>query len=248
VTWKPSPIRVLDRAIGALHDAGWRVWVTAGLAYLLPYLLGFFVIYKPLLDGSRPDLTFGTEYFVRYYGFILWFFLVRMLTYASVGQLLYDAAIGHGMNARAMAMSLPRRLLRALPVYLPIIVTVYIGEFMWIVPGAVIAYFAAFVLPGYVLGGLSIAAAWREGARLRHHRNLPLLIGFALITAFGRAASYLLNWLNAMAHGLLTFEGASILLALWHMAMEVAQLALLTGLYFSAREREIPPDETAALF
>ena len=248
MVFRPSPIRVFDRALAILAEAGWRVWMTAIAAYVLPYLLGFFLIYKPLLDGSRPDLGFGTEYFLRYYGFILWFFLVRMLAYASAGQLMYNAATGHGTGIRTMAQGLPRRLLRALPVYLPVIVTAYIGNAMWVVPGAVIAYFAAFVLPGYVLGHASIASAWREGARLRHHRNLPLVLSFALITAFSFAATWLLGWLNGMAHGLVTFEGASILLALWYGVIEVIQLALLFGLYFSARHRDISPEDTADLF
>ncbi len=244
----PSPIRVVDRAFVALSVAGWRLWLSAALFFLIPYLLGFFILYKPLIDGSQTFTSaMNPAYLARYYGFIIWYFVVRALNYATTGQLLYNACSHEPVTLRHIAMSGPRKLLRASPVYLPVIALAYIGQSLWIVPGLIVSYFADFFLPPYVLARMPVMAAWRHGARLRKGRNLALIMSFLLIAGAGFAGAWALKWLNGLMSWL-PFSVATIGLAVGYMIIEVLMQAWMTGLYFSAYDREPSPEATADLF
>ena len=247
--FQPSPIRVIDRAITALTDAGWRLWVSAVLFFLVPYLLGFFLIYKPLIDGSQPYPTgFSLAYMTRYYGFIVWYFLVRALNYCTTGQMLYNTCSHEPVTLRHVAVSGPKKLLRASPIYLSIIGLVYVGQFLWVVPGLIVSYFADFFLPAYVLARMPVIPAWHHGAGLRKGRNLALMISFLLIAGAGFVMSWGLKELNGVMSGHVSFSVATGGLATGYMIIEVLLQAWMTGLYFSAYDREPSPEATADLF
>ena len=245
----PSPIRVIDRAFRALSDAGWRLWLAAVLFFLLPYLLGFFLIYKPLIDGSQPYPTgFSPAYMTRYYGFIAWYFVVRALNYCTSGQMLYNTCTHQPITLRHVAATGPLKLLRASPVYLPVIALAYIGQSLWVVPGLIVSYFADFFLPAHVLAQLPILGAWRHGSTLRKGRNLALVISFLLIAGAGYVAAWGLKWLNSLVSGHMSFSVATVFLATGYMVIEVLMQAWMTGLYFSASDQELTHEGMADLF
>ena len=249
VNLHPSPVRVIDRAVRAMTDAGWRLWVSAILFFLIPYLLGFFILYKPLIDGSQPYPTgFSLGYMARYYGFIAWYFVVRALNYCTSGQMLYNTCAHEPVTLRHIAISGPRKLLRAAPVYLPVIALAYIGQSLWVVPGLILSYFADFVLPAFILAQLKLIHAWRHGASLRKGRNLALLLSFLLIAGAGYGGTWSLKWLNGQIADHVTFSVASVFLAIGYMVIEVIIQAWMTGLYFSARDQERTDEGMADLF
>lgn len=245
----PSPVRVVDRAFTALSEAGWRLWVSAILFFLLPYLLGFFVIYKPLIDGSQPYPTgFNLAYMARYYGFIAWYFVVRALNYCTSGQMLYNTCSHEPVTVRHIAVSGPKKLLRASPIYLPVLALAYVGQSFYVVPGLIVSYFADFFLPSFILARMPVMAAWRHGAHLRKGRNLALIVSFLLITGAGYLLSWILKWLYGLTSGHVSFAVAAVGLAAGYMVIEVVLQTWMTGLYFSAVDNEPSPEATADLF
>lgn len=239
LSFTPSPLVVLRGMAQALWRDLARLLLSTAVFFLVPYLAGYFLIYKPVVDGSG---AYGdtTGYYVRYYGFIAWYFVVRGLNLCTTGQLLYNGFAGRPMS---LAGLLPHGLsgtLRALPVYLPVAVAIYIGFFLWVVPGLVIGFFALFYLIAFVLERRGPIRSWREGARVRHGHNLMLAVNYGLLTGALNGAQKGLTWLTGFSSGHLSFTVQSVLIATIYAVLELVSHAGMLSLYFSTRTDDAP--------
>ncbi len=239
LTLSPSPLTVGRGLLKALWRDLPRLLLSTLVFFLLPYLAGYFLIYKPVIDGSG---SYGdmTGYYLRYYGFITWYFCVRGLNLCTTGQLIYSGFTGRPMRLTEL---LPHGLagtLRALPLYLPVAALIYIGFFLWVVPGMVIGYFGMFYLIAFALGRRGPIAAWREGARIRKGHNLMLAVDYALLTGLLNGAQKGLTWLTGFSSSHLSFAAQSVLIAAIYALLELVSHAGMLALYFSTRTDDTP--------
>lgn len=249
LTLSPSPLRVFDRALDVLRRDAGRPLLSLTVFFLLPYLAGFFLVYKGLVDGSRPyEGGYDSGYMVRYYGFIAWYFLLRGLNLVTTGRLIHAGLKGEELSFVQTAREAPALLLRALPVYMPLAVLAYLGQYSGIVPGLVVAFVAAFLLPGYVFERMKLRDALRHAATVLQGRIVILSLGFLLLFGAVTLIERGISWFNAYAAASLSFSAASVLLCFVYALSELMQTAVRLSLYACARDAAAPPEDTAKVF
>ena len=249
LTLSPSPLRVLDRAVFVMLADPWRPVLAMTVFFLAPYLAGYFLIYAPLIDGTRdygqaPD----TAYMIRYYGFIAWYFVLKAAAFCSAGRLIHDRLRGLDTSFVQAAREAPWLWLRGLVVYVVFFGAVYLGQTPFYIPAILAAYVAAFILPPFLLERKGPTAAVKAAWSVLRGRRLIALVTVVLAGGFGYGAQWAAGWLNSRFAGLVSFAVASVALNVVFAAVQLIQTTLGLSLYACCRERSRPPDEIAQTF
>ena len=248
LTLSPSPLRVLDRAILILRQDIGRLLLAMTVFFLLPYLAGYFIIYKPLIDGSRDfSQGFSTEYLIRYYSFTATYFVLHALAFCVTGRLIHDRLRGATTTFLQAVRDAPWLWLRGLLPYLLLSGLSYLGQ-AWVVPAVLIAFVSTFLLPAFMLERHGLITAVRTGWSLCRGRVFISLIDVALVMASSYAAQWLIGWVNGRFASMLSFATASIVLNVMHAMVQLVVTACLLSLYACCRELAKPPGEVAQLF
>lgn len=248
LTLSPSPLRVLDRALVALRQDIGRLLLAITLFFLLPYLAGYFIVYKPLIDGSRDfSQGFSTEYLVRYYSFTASYFVLHALSFCIAGRLIHDRLRGVGTTFLQAVREGPWLWLRGLLPYLLLSGLTYLGQSL-VAPAILIAFISTFLLPPFMLERQGFIRAVRTGWSLCRGRFVITLLDVALIITLSYGAQWLIGWINGHFAGILSFTTASIVLNVMHAIVHLFITACMLSLYACCRELARPPGEVAELF
>ena len=219
ISLSPSPLAVARAVLNVLYRDPGRLAAGIGVFFLAPYVAGYFLIYKPALDGLYGD---AIGYYLRYYGFILLFFVIKALNACVTGQIIFNRLKGQPRPLHAVVPHGLVNAVRTLAVYVPVAALIYLGNAAWTVPGLVAGYFAVFFLAAVLYDRLGLVSGWKAGARARNGHNLMLVVNFLLLAAFVFGMQKLTAPLSGFVTRYVSADAATVTTAVVYAVIELA--------------------------